>query len=152
VVAIVLFVLELKIGGHAVFAVGGIAALIASGLLLFDTDNGAFEIDVPVVIVAAALLGGMTLFAVSKALAARHGPVSTGWEELVGREGTVKVPLDPLGQIYVHGALWRARLSDPNAEPRHVGDRVRVDSVDGLTLNVTPVSAAEERQETPAWQ
>jgi membrane-bound serine protease (ClpP class) len=152
VVAIVLFVLELKIGGHAVFAIGGIAALIASGLLLFDTDNGAFEIDVPVVIVAAALLGGMTLFAVSKALAARHGPVSTGWEELVGREGTVKVPLDPLGQIYVHGALWRARLSDPNAEPRHVGDRVRVDSVDGLTLNVTPVSAAEERQETPAWQ
>jgi membrane-bound serine protease (ClpP class) len=151
-VAIVLFVLELKIGGHAVFAVGGIAALIASGLLLFDTGSSAFSIDVPVVIVAAALLGGMTMFAVSKALAARHGPVSTGWEEMVGREGVVKVPLDPVGQIYIQGALWRARLSDPNADPPRVGDRVRVDSVDGLTLNVTPAGAAEEMEETPAWQ
>jgi membrane-bound serine protease (ClpP class) len=79
VVAIVLFILELKIGGHAVFAVGGIAALIASGLLLFNTGkNGVFSIDVPVVIVAAALIGGLTLFAVSKAVEARHGPVSTG--------------------------------------------------------------------------
>ena len=150
--AIVLFVLELKIGGHAVFAVGGIAALIASGLLLFDTGNGPFSIDVPVVIVAAALLGGMTMFAVSKALAARHRAVKTGWEELVGDAGVVKVPLDPLGQIYIHGALWRARLSDENADPPRVGDRVKVDSVDGLTLNVTPVGAAEEREESAAWQ
>src|SRR3954452_11268618 len=109
VVAIVLFILELKVGGHAVFAVGGIAALIASGLLLFDTGSGAFSIDVPVVIVAAALLGGLTLFAVSKAVAARHGPVSTGWEELVGREGKVRVPFDPVGQVFIQGALWRAR-------------------------------------------
>ena len=151
-VAIVLFVLELKIGGHAVFAVGGIAALIASGLLLFDTGSNAFSIDVPVVIVAAALLGSMTMFAVSKALSARHRPVKTGWEEMVGCEGEVRVPLDPLGQVYVQGALWRARPSDPEADAPRVGDRVRVDSVDGLTLNVSPAPAAEEMEETPAWQ
>jgi membrane-bound serine protease (ClpP class) len=152
VVAIVLFVLELKIGGHAIFAVGGIAALIASGLLLFDTGNGVFSIDVPVVIVAAALLGGMTMFAVSKALAARHGPVSTGWEEMVGREGVVRVPLEPVGQIFVQGALWRARLADAEGDPPAVGDRVRVDSVDGLTLNVAPLGAPTDREESPAWQ
>jgi membrane-bound serine protease (ClpP class) len=152
VVAIVLFVLELKIGGHAVFAVGGIAALIASGLLLFNTGNGVFSIDVPVVIVAAALLGGLTMFAVSKAVAARHGPVSTGWEEMIGREGVVRVPLEPMGQIFVQGALWRAKLADPGVAPVPVGDRVRVDSVEGLTLNVTPLGAATDREESPAWQ
>jgi membrane protein implicated in regulation of membrane protease activity len=71
---------------------------------------------------------------------------------MIGREGTVKVPLDPVGQIFVQGALWRARLSDPDAEPPALGDRVRVDSVDGLTLHVTPLGAAEEREESPAWQ
>jgi membrane-bound serine protease (ClpP class) len=153
VVAVVLFVLELKIGGHAVFAVGGIAALIASGLLLFNTGkNGVFSIDVPVVIVTAALLGGLTMFAVSKAVAARHGPVSTGWEELLGREATVRVPLDPVGQVFVQGALWRARLADPDGEAPAVGDRVRVDSVDGLTLSVTPLGAPTDREESPAWQ
>jgi membrane-bound serine protease (ClpP class) len=151
-VALVLFVLELKIGGHAVFAVGGIASLIASGLLLFDTGSKAFSVDVPVVVVAAALLGGLTLFAVSKAVAARHGPVATGWEELLGCEGVVRVPLEPVGQIFVEGALWRARLSDPHAAPPRVGDRVRVESVDGLTLSVTRVGATTEREETPAWQ
>lgn len=152
VVAIVLFVLELKIGGHAVFAVGGIIALIASGLLLFNTDNSAFSIDVPVVIFAAALLGGLTMFAVSKAVAARHGPVSTGWEELLGKEGVVRVPLEPAGQIFVQGALWRAKLADPEAEAPAVGDRVRVDSVDGLTLGVTSLGAPTDREESPAWQ
>lgn len=151
VVAIVLFVLELKIGGHAIFAVGGIAALIASGLLLFNT-SGPLSIDAPVVAVAAALLGMLTLFAVSKAVEARRGPVSTGWEELVGGEGTVRVPLEPMGQIFVQGALWRARLTDPDAAAAQVGDRVRVDSVDGLTLNVTPVAAPADREESPAWQ
>jgi len=153
VVAIVLFILELKIGGHAVFAVGGIAALIASGLLLFNTgDNGVFSIDVPVVIVAAALIGGLTLFAVSKAVEARHGPVSTGWEEMLGAEGIVRVPLDPVGQVFVKGALWRAKLAEPGAEAPSVGDRVRVDSVDGLTLSVTPLAAPTDREESPAWQ
>jgi membrane-bound serine protease (ClpP class) len=153
VVAIVLFILELKIGGHAVFAVGGIAALIASGLLLFNTGkNGVFSIDVPVVIVAAALIGGLTLFAVSKAVEARHGPVSTGWEEMLGAEGVVRVPLDPMGQVFVNGALWRAKLAEPGAEAPSVGDRVRVDSVDGLTLSVTPLVAPTDREESPAWQ
>jgi membrane-bound serine protease (ClpP class) len=152
VVAVVLFILELKVGGHAVFAIGGIAALIASGLLLFNTGSGPFSIDVPVVIVTAALFGGLTMFAVSKAVAARHGPVSTGWEELLGSEGKVRVPLEPVGQVYVQGALWRARLADPDAAPPPVGDRVRVDSVDGLTLGVTPLGAPTDREESPAWQ
>jgi membrane-bound serine protease (ClpP class) len=153
VVAIVLFVLELKIGGHAIFAIGGIGALIASGLLLFNTGNGVFSIDVPVVIVAAALLGGLTMFAVSKAVAARHGPVSTGWEEMLGKQGVVRVPLEPVGQVFVQGALWRARLEDQDVAAPHVGDRVRVDSVDGLTLGVTPLGAATtDREESPAWQ
>jgi membrane-bound serine protease (ClpP class) len=151
-VAIVLFILELKVGGHAIFAIGGIAALIASGLLLFNTGNGVFSIDVPVVIVAAALLGGLTMFAVSKAVQARRGPVSTGWEEMVGGEGVVRVPLDPVGQIFTQGALWRAKLTDSSAAQPAVGDRVRVDSVDGLTLSVTPVGARSDREESPAWQ
>jgi membrane-bound serine protease (ClpP class) len=153
-VAIALFILEFKVGGHAVFAVGGVIALIASGLLLFNTGNGPFSIDVPVVVVAAALLGGLTLFAVSKAVQARRGPVSTGWEELVGQQGRVRVPLDPVGQIFVQGALWRARATDERAVPA-VGDRVRVDSVDGLTLYVSPAPAeesSEEKEESPAWR
>ena len=43
IAALVLFVLEFKVGGHAVFAVAGVIALIASGLLLFNTGSGPFS-------------------------------------------------------------------------------------------------------------
>jgi membrane-bound serine protease (ClpP class) len=153
--AVALFILEFKVGGHAVFAVGGVIALIASGLLLFNTGGGAFSIDVPVVVVASALLGGLTLFAVSKAVQARRGPVSTGWEEMVGLEGTVREPLDPVGQVFIHGALWRGRLTDATLGAPAPGDRVRVDSVEGLTLYVSPAPGheqSEKKEESPAWR
>jgi membrane-bound serine protease (ClpP class) len=153
IAALVLFVLEFKVGGHAVFAVAGVIALIASGLLLFNTGSGPFSIDVPVVIFAGALLGGLSIFAASKVMQARHGPVSTGWEELLGHDGTVRVPLDPVGQVFIQGALWRARPSDGAATPA-VGDKVRVDSVEGLTLHVSPAPAQEqsvEKEEGALW-
>ena len=61
----------------------------------------------------------------------------TGWEELMGAEGEVRVALDPVGQVFVQGALWRARLAD-GEEQVPVGARVRVREVDGLTLLVEP--------------
>jgi membrane-bound serine protease (ClpP class) len=150
--AIVLFILELKVGGHAIFGVGGVIALIASGLLLFNT-GGAFSIDVPIVIAAAAIIGSLLLWGASKAAAARHRPVSTGWEEMVGAPGTVRVALDPVGQVFTQGALWRAKPTEEGVNVP-VGDRVRVDSVEGLTLYVSPAPAeeqSEEKEESPAW-
>jgi membrane-bound serine protease (ClpP class) len=137
-VALGFFVAELKIASHGVLGIAGVVALVASGLLLFDTDSDAFEVSVPAVVATAAMLGGFTLLAVTKAVAARHGPVMTGSEELVGAHGTVRVPLDPLGQVFVQGALWRARTDDPGGRALARGDRVRVESVDGLTLHVRP--------------
>jgi hypothetical protein len=42
--------------------------------------------------------------------------------------------------------LWRAELDEPGADRRPVerGSRVRVDSVDGLTLRVRPAERGEE--------
>jgi len=64
----------------------------------------------------------------------------------------VREPLDPIGQIFVEGALWRAELTPPGAgteqaatgsagdgRPLERGSRVRVESVEGLTLRVRPL-------------
>ena len=45
--------------------------------------------------------------------------------------------LDPEGQVWVEGALWRARLAGDGG-PARLGDRVRIDAVEGLTLVVHP--------------
>jgi membrane-bound serine protease (ClpP class) len=81
---------------------------------------------------------------VQKALKANRSPAMTGWEELIGTEGEVRVPLSPVGQVFVEGALWRARPADDGVTLDR-GYRVRVESVDGLTLVVRPVGSKESK-------
>lgn len=137
VTGLALFVAEAKVQGHGVLGVAGIIALIGAGLILFDTDSAAFEVSLPAAIATGAFLGGLTLLAVSKGAAARRRPARGGRQQLLGQVGTVRVPLDPQGQVFVSGALWRARSLDPEVrlEP---GERVRVEGVEGLTLSVRP--------------
>ena len=143
--AMALFVAEAHFNSHGVLGVGGVVSLILSGLLLFDTNEG-FGVSVPIVIAAGLVLGGFFAFLVQRAVQARREPVRTGHEELVGAVAEVRVPPAPEGQVFTQGALWRARLAGGHG-PLHAGDRVRVESVDGLTLWVRPVTSSETESE-----
>jgi membrane-bound serine protease (ClpP class) len=125
-----------------------VIALVFSGLLLFNGGEGA-DVSKPVVIGAGLLLGGLLAFVASRAVQTRRLPARTGYEELLGQLAEVREPLDPAGQVFLEGALWQARLGDGQG-PVPVGDRVRVEAVDGLTLVVSPVRAGRAASEEGA--
>src|SRR5439155_11088421 len=106
-----------------------------------NTNSSAFEISPWVVITVAIVLGGGIAFVVERVVRARRLPKRTGWEELIGEVGEVRQPLDPFGQVFVEGALWAAREKGGDALSRRaaIGSRVRVESVEGLTLQVSPL-------------
>jgi membrane-bound serine protease (ClpP class) len=152
VLGVGMIIAEAHLPTHGILGASGVAALIAAGLVLYDTNTSAFEVSAPVVILTGLLIGGFLAFAVERALRARRLPARTGWEEMVGAVGEVREPLDPIGQIFVEGALWRAELAptatgsepsaaEPASDGRLVerGSRVRVESVEGLTLRVRPL-------------
>jgi membrane-bound serine protease (ClpP class) len=145
VVAMALFIAEAHLQSHGILGLGGVVALIFSGLLLFNT-NGGFGVSVPVVIGAGAIFGVLFAFTIQRAVRARRTPVKSGYEELIGKAGEVRVPLAPEGQVFTQGALWRARQAN-GAEPLRAGDRVRVESVDGLTLLVRPEPGESESEQ-----
>jgi membrane-bound serine protease (ClpP class) len=144
-----LIIAEAHLPTHGILGASGVAALVASGLLLYDTNTSAVGISAPVVIAVGLILGGLLAFAVQRAVQARTQPKRTGWEEMVGAVGEVRQPLDPMGQIFVEGALWRARLEASMTDERRLerGSRVRVESVEGLTLHVRPLESGEEATE-----
>jgi membrane-bound serine protease (ClpP class) len=138
VLGVALIVAEAHIAAGGLLGVAGVIAVAVSGLLLYDTESDAFEVSAPVVIVVGLLLAGLLAVAIHKVVQARREPVRTGWEEMVGAVGEVRQPLRPVGQVFVEGALWRAELASGSGELPS-GGRVRVESVDGLTLKVRPV-------------
>ena len=48
----------------------------------------------------------------------------------------MRSPLEPVGHVFVQGALWRAQVRRTSG--LEVGDEVVVEGVDGLTLTVAP--------------
>lgn len=63
---------------------------------------------------------------------ARRWKPKTGAEAMIGEEAEVVSPCRPLGQVRVLGELWRARCE----EGADVGETVRIERLDGLTLVV----------------
>jgi membrane-bound serine protease (ClpP class) len=141
VLGVALIIAEAHLPTGGVLGVAGVVALAAAGLLLYDDDAEGFGVSPPVIIALAVAIGGAGAVVIQKIRRAHERPVLTGWEELVGAEGEVRTALEPFGQVWVGGALWRARASGEEA-PIELGDRVVVESVDGLTLQVRRPGAA----------
>lgn len=134
-VAVALFLVEALAPTGGLVGLLGIGALVASGIVL--------DVPWPVIVVVPLAIVALGAFVGGKVWRAqRQERVLTGWEELIGAIGEVRVPLEPTGQAFVEGALWRARV-DEDVAPVAAGERVRVREVDGLTLHVEPVPAAE---------
>jgi membrane protein implicated in regulation of membrane protease activity len=67
---------------------------------------------------------------------ARRWRAKTGAEAMIGKRATVVSDCRPDGEVRVHGELWAASC----AKGAGVGDTVRIEALDGLTLIVTPLS------------
>jgi membrane-bound serine protease (ClpP class) len=119
------------VGGVA-FAIGGTGAGVA--------------LVVAAMIAAIAVTGAWLAVAARKSLTARRRQVASGREALSGRPGVVRNWNGEGGQVFVDGALWRARCS-PIEEDAHLdaGDAVVVERVSGLTLAVRRAEEWEEQ-------
>ena len=147
VLAIGLIIAEAQLPTGGFLGAAGVIALVFAGLLLFNDDEGA-DVSVPVIITAGILLGGFAAFLVDRVVKARREPVRTGHEELIGIVAQARSRLDPEGQVWAEGALWRARLAEgEDSAPVVAGAHVRVVAVEGLTLLAVPTAAPADAGE-----
>jgi len=138
--AILLFIVDLKAVTHGVLTTGGIIAMTLGGLLLIDTGFLSEAVNIPLLLFTVLVIAGIFLFILRKVIAARRQPYATGEESMIGAAGTVREPLDPKGMVFVNGALWQASSLGSTIP---AGTAVRVIKVDGLRLQVEPLSIRE---------
>ncbi len=129
-----LLIAEAFIGSFGVLGVGGVIALVMGGVLLIDVDVPGYGVPLWFTFGMAAT-SALVVFGVAALVASsRRRPVVAGREELIGASGEVVEASGGETWARVHGEIWRVRTDHPLT----VGSRVKVRSVDGLTLVVRP--------------
>jgi membrane-bound serine protease (ClpP class) len=130
---VALLVIDVFVTTHGALTVAGLISVAVGSIMLFQNAPG-FHTSKPLVIGVAVTLGAAWAFAISKAVQVRHSPVEVGPQLIAGSLGEVR----DNGLVYVNGELWQAR--DASGQGLRPGQRVRVESLDGLTLTVRPES------------
>ncbi len=134
--AIILFVLEIKITSHGALSIGGIIAMLLGSLMLFESPEpflrASLKVIIPAVIVTA-IFFTLTIALIVKAY--KRKP-QTGAEGLIGAEGEARTDILEKngGQVFVHGEIWSA-WSD---KPIKTGEKIVVDNLENLKLKVSP--------------
>lgn len=136
VLGIILMIGEVMAPSFGALGIGGIIAMIIGSIILIDTDVPGFAVSRPL-IGAIATVGSLGLMAIiAVAVKARQRPVVAGREQLVGQTGTAQDSFERTGHVYVHSERWNAVTEFPVRK----GQAVEVTGVNGLTLEVRPLS------------
>jgi membrane-bound serine protease (ClpP class) len=148
VLAVVLFIVDLKAPTHGFLTAGGVVAFVLGSLLLFPPWRGAagsagaaaarpFAVTVgisPVTIVVMTLvIVAFFVFVLAKGIGAQARKVSFGAETIPGTPATALTDLGPEGLVRLGGEQWSAVAEGGVIR---AGDRVEVVSRDGLRLLV----------------
>lgn len=141
-----LMIAEAYVTAHGLAGLGGAVLLLIGTLFFIDTsppdrwfEPGALQISPWVVWPTPVAFAGILGFMAWKIAGGRRTPLQLGAPALVGTSGEALSDVGPAGgEVFVHGEYWQAR----SAEPIPRGARVRVVSVEGLTVTVVAEAAA----------
>jgi membrane-bound serine protease (ClpP class) len=135
VLAMIFFLIDLQAAGLGIWTVGGIASLVAGGLILFSDAAPALQLN-PWAIVAV-VVGTLVFFisVMTAALRVRLRQPITGESALIGMVGEAKTDIAPEGTVMTKGTLWRARTMETAIA---AGSKVKIMATEGLVLLVEP--------------
>ncbi len=115
----------------------GTGALLFAGLFFTDAAPQIVQTwwIVLIIVLGTALWFG---FALTTIVRSRFATQTIGRDHLVGRIGAADTAITPDGTVVVDGARWRARST--RVSGIEAGDQVEVVAVEGIVLEVEPVS------------
>jgi membrane-bound serine protease (ClpP class) len=131
--AIVLFILEIKIVSHGALTLGGITAMTIGSLMLFKSTGPFIKLSIYVILPAVILTALFFTVILGLAIKALRRKPTTGIEGLRGLEGVAKTGITKDGgMVKVRGEYWSAY----SVEPIDEGEKVIIEDVFGLKIKV----------------
>jgi membrane-bound serine protease (ClpP class) len=133
--AVILFIAEIKVVSHGILTIGGVVSLILGSLILYESPDPALRVSFSVMIPAIAVISLFFIGVITLALKAQLRKPATGSEGMIGKEGVAVTAIHEEGKILIDGEYWNA-VSEQGVEE---GKTVKVLGVKGLKLIVEEV-------------
>ncbi|MEY2435571.1 MAG: hypothetical protein QOF97_407 [Acidimicrobiaceae bacterium] len=130
------YAVDIQTGVPRVWTGLATASFVAGSLLLYDGVSMSWiTLLAGIAGITVAMIGGMPAM-----VRTRFSTPTIGREWMVGEEGSSASAVDPEGTVLVRGAPWRARTN--RATPIKAGEPIRVAGIEGLVLQVEPLTGA----------
>lgn len=95
-VGIALMIAETLVPSFGVLGIGGAVALAFGSVMLMDSDLPAYQISLPLIAAFVISSAAIFIFTVGAALRARHNPIVSGREAMIGAEALATEDFRPL--------------------------------------------------------
>jgi hypothetical protein len=92
-------------------------AFVIGAIILVDTDIPGYGIPMPLILTLAGISGLFVFMIVRMGVQARHRPVVSGRESLIGASGEVLSDLTVEGWARIQGEIWQVRSARPRPAP-----------------------------------
>lgn len=141
--AVILFILEIKIASHGALTIGGIISLLLGSLMLFRSSVDPYlRISWGVILLMVGFSAAFFGTVVTLAVRSQLRKPATGAEGLIGEVGEAMLDFTGRGKVFVVGETWDAVSSVPVRK----GEKVRVEGREGMVLVVSPVGSDPQRE------
>jgi len=133
--AIGLFIAEVKVGGFGILGIGGLVSMVIGMLILVDTPDPAVRVGLSTALALALPFAAIFLILLFALFRSYKQKISTGDQGMVGLIGVADSDIQQRGRVKVRGEYWAAY----SAGPIPAGKSVRILAVENLTLKVEQV-------------
>lgn len=134
-IGITLMIGEAFVPSFGVLGFGGIISFTIGSFMLMDTSLPGYQIAPSLIISTALVSAFIVLFVLSMLLKIKGRPLVSGEQELLDQQGIATVDFHGHGRVMIRGEIWQAVCEQPVKKEQ----AVRINAIDGLTLQVTPL-------------
>ena len=143
VLAIVLFLAEIKVASYGLLSIGGTICLLLGSLMLFDATSPYLRPSLAVLLATVAITATFFITIATLAFRAYIRQPASGSEGMIGLVGVVIDRIAPRGKVFVHGEYWNAYSEEVIEE----GEEVEIIGLRGLEVKVKKIIKKEEKGE-----
>ena len=120
--AIVFFVLEIKVASYGMLTVGGIIAMALGSLMLIESSEPYMQISRAIIFATVTVCAGFFSLVLWFVVRTQRTSFVSGAEGMVGELGIADSDVHTQGRVFVHGEYWDAFSVEPIAR----GERIEV--------------------------